>query len=63
MAKINVSDAKKKAISNAIIDSNFFIAGIGHFDLKEKDIARFIEALFSCCPNKSLEELYQELRF
>ena len=61
MAKVDISESKKKSIVKAIRESNFFIAGNGCFDLIGNDYNLFIGAILSNNPVKELEKLYEEL--
>ena len=62
MAKVDISDAKIKALANAIYNSKFYIAGTGDFDLSRKEYEQFIKALMSDYPNTELEKLYQAIK-
>lgn len=62
MAKINISDAKIKALANTIYNSKFFIAGTGNFDLEQEEYEQFIRALMSDYPKIELNNLYYRIK-
>ena len=61
MAKIKISDKEIKAIVNEINESEFFIAGVGGFNLPLNYYERFVQALMGNSPNTKLSKLYQEV--
>jgi hypothetical protein len=50
---------KEKA--KCLINSNFWVAGIGHFNLNIEDISEVLEILDKKTPHKYLLELYEKL--
>ncbi len=63
MAKVEISEAKIKSLAKTVLESDFFIAGYGHFNLPAQEHEAFIRAIMSNSPKTELQKLYNRLKF
>ena len=56
--EVMLTDRQAEKIAEFIIQNNFFICGIGHFNLPIDEYKNFIKCCFGKNPDKELRELY-----
>ena len=56
-----LTDKQAEKIAERILQNNFFMAGIGHFDLDFEEVATVIKLAFGHNANKKLTKFYKKL--
>ena len=56
-----LTEVQAKKIANNILEANFWMAGLGHFDLTTEEMAQVIRIAFSSSSRKRLPLYYDQL--